>query len=334
MRIRVLELGSNCFQLRGFSVSERGAVVEVWGAKELVRLRTCFDARDSLSQEGMRHAVETVARLLFSSCDSAPLLAVATSAVRAAVNREELIGFMRRRFGFEVRVLSGLEEARLAYVGARVNQPPSSERVAVVDIGGGSTEIAVGDARGLAFCTSARFGALGVLGMSRQALAARLERVLGPGLSKVAELGIERLVFSCGVARALGRSLSASGARDAPETLDVDALRRLLASGALGALGPLAAAVERTWHPTLSVGAEALAWTAARLGFERCELSCHGLREAVAAWFWASRGWSHPSPAVLRALAPLALAKGIEKQGGVRPAPPRAVATGRSAGAA
>jgi len=313
-------LGSNSFQLRGFSISEGGAVVEAWGAKDFVRLSSSLDLGGRLSKDGHQRAVEAVARLLFASRDAAPLLAVATSAVRTAVNRADLLEALRRRFGLEVRVLSGLEEARLAYVGARANQPLSPERIAVIDVGGGSTQMAVGDARGLAFCTSAPLGTLGAIGLSSHALGDRMEAVFGPPLSKVAQLDVNRVVFSCGVARAAAKYLSASGVSGASGSLDVASLGSLASTGSGGAREPFAAGAGAR-HPTLWAGATLLAWIAARLGFLRCDVASQGLREGVALWSWASCGWSHPSSAVMRSLAPVTSASRTEETSGVRQAP-------------
>ena len=71
--------------------------------------------------------------------------AVATAVIRRASNRDEFIAAMREHGGVEVCVLDGEEEARLAFLGAtRTLGRPLPGRVAVVDVGGGSTEIAVG----------------------------------------------------------------------------------------------------------------------------------------------------------------------------------------------
>src|SRR3954447_12374978 len=71
--------------------------------------------------------------------------AVATAVIRSAANRDEFCTAMREHGGVEVSVLDGEEEARLAFLGAtRTLERPPPGRVAVVDVGGGSTEIAIG----------------------------------------------------------------------------------------------------------------------------------------------------------------------------------------------
>ncbi len=86
--------------------------------------------------------------------------AVATAVIRRAANRAEFCAAIREQGGVEVSVLDGEEEARLAFLGAtRTLGRPLPGRVAVVDVGGGSTEIAVGTlGRGVEWSCSLHFG--------------------------------------------------------------------------------------------------------------------------------------------------------------------------------
>jgi exopolyphosphatase/guanosine-5'-triphosphate,3'-diphosphate pyrophosphatase len=72
--------------------------------------------------------------------------AVATAAIRRAANREELVQAVRSACGVEVRILTDLEEARLAFVGAARTLPsPPQGLLGVADVGGGSSELVVGN---------------------------------------------------------------------------------------------------------------------------------------------------------------------------------------------
>lgn len=85
------------------------------------------------------------------------VIAIATSAVRDAINGEAFIAELRERFALNARILTGEEEARLTYVGAVAGRAPSDGTL-VIDIGGGSTEIVVGSGREMAFHTSLQLG--------------------------------------------------------------------------------------------------------------------------------------------------------------------------------
>jgi exopolyphosphatase/guanosine-5'-triphosphate,3'-diphosphate pyrophosphatase len=88
------------------------------------------------------------------------IVAVATAAIRNAPNREELLSAVHRAGGMELEVLSGEEEARLSFVGAtRTLLAPAEGTIAVIDVGGGSSEIAIGEADGkMSWSASFRIG--------------------------------------------------------------------------------------------------------------------------------------------------------------------------------
>src|SRR3954451_20000003 len=88
------------------------------------------------------------------------LKAVATAAIREAGNRDALVASVRSRCGVDVEVLTDGEEARLAFVGAtRALTEPAVGAVAVVDGGGGSSELAIGTVDGgITWSASLRLG--------------------------------------------------------------------------------------------------------------------------------------------------------------------------------
>ena len=78
------------------------------------------------------------------------IVAVATAAIRTAKNRDELVNAVQDAGGMDLSILSGEEEARLSFVGATRTLLDTPEgTVAVIDVGGGSSEIAIGEANGL-----------------------------------------------------------------------------------------------------------------------------------------------------------------------------------------
>ena len=86
--------------------------------------------------------------------------ALATSAVRDAAIGDELRALLRARFGLETRIITGEEEARLTFLGA-TSRRPGSEPTLVIDVGGGSTELVVGEPGAAPFvCASTPAGAV------------------------------------------------------------------------------------------------------------------------------------------------------------------------------
>ena len=105
-------------------------------------------------------AVVAEQHALAEQAGASTIRAVATAVIRRAANRDEFVDAIRDHGGVEVCVLDGEEEARLAFHGAtRTLGRPLPGRVAVVDVGGGSTEIAVGTlAGGVEWSASFAFG--------------------------------------------------------------------------------------------------------------------------------------------------------------------------------
>jgi exopolyphosphatase/guanosine-5'-triphosphate,3'-diphosphate pyrophosphatase len=86
-------------------------------------------------------------------------MAIATSAVRDAVNGEAFIAELRERFNLDAQLLTGEEEANLTYLGATGHRP-ASDSTLVFDIGGGSTELIIGTGKRIGFHTSLQAGTI------------------------------------------------------------------------------------------------------------------------------------------------------------------------------
>lgn len=97
-----------------------------------------------------------------AAAGAGPVAAVGTAAVRRAPDPAPLQALVAETLGVELRVLDGATEGRLAFAGARraVADRPGDEPLAVLDIGGGSTELSVGDREGLRSSWSADVGAI------------------------------------------------------------------------------------------------------------------------------------------------------------------------------
>lgn len=88
------------------------------------------------------------------------IMAIATSAVRDAKNRNEFLEAVKAKTGIEVKVISGEAEAELGITGVLSEYKDSAENILVVDIGGGSTELVYGSLSGIKYSTSINAGAV------------------------------------------------------------------------------------------------------------------------------------------------------------------------------
>lgn len=140
-----IDLGSNSFRLELAKV-EHGQIERVDYLKETVRQGAGLDANRMLSQESMQKGWECLQRFAERLKGIAPqhLRAVATQTLREARNRDEFIAQGAQILGCPIEVISGKEEARLIYQGVSHLLPQSTEMRLVMDIGGRSTELILG----------------------------------------------------------------------------------------------------------------------------------------------------------------------------------------------
>jgi exopolyphosphatase / guanosine-5'-triphosphate,3'-diphosphate pyrophosphatase len=155
-----IDIGSNTTRVL-VAEARAGHLTEVLQRRAFTRLGRGLKAGAAIPREKIEEVAKVVAeqRALAEQVGARALRAVATAAIRGAANRDEVVDAMRGA-GVELSVLDGKEEARLAFLGAtRTLGQPVRGRVAVVDVGGGSSEIAIGTvAHGVEWCSSFRIG--------------------------------------------------------------------------------------------------------------------------------------------------------------------------------
>jgi exopolyphosphatase/guanosine-5'-triphosphate,3'-diphosphate pyrophosphatase len=149
MKLASIDIGTNTVLLLIADVSPAGAVSPLVSEQRIPRLGKGVDAARRLAPESMRRVVDVLSeyRPIIDRHRPDHVTLCATSAVRDAANRGEFVALVKAETGFDVEVLSGDEEARWTYRGA-ISGLPGASRVAVLDIGGGSTELSLGDAHG------------------------------------------------------------------------------------------------------------------------------------------------------------------------------------------
>src|SRR5918911_4360344 len=147
-RLAVVDLGTNTTRLLIADV-EQGQVREVDRRSVVTRLGEGVDSSGRLGEAAMERVLDTVAdyRRAIDRERAQRTVAVATSAVRDASNRDDFLRRLHDELGVEPRTISGDEEARLTFLGATSRRRDGAP-VLVLDIGGGSTEFVAGGAGG------------------------------------------------------------------------------------------------------------------------------------------------------------------------------------------
>lgn len=146
MRIGVLDIGSNAAQLQVVEVYPGAPPLPTHAVKRPTLLAEAFTADGAIDPAGAHRVVAAVREVMEAARGLAidELYAVATSAVRDATNRDELIACIEREAGLRPQFLSGEHEAELVYHAAHQWYGWSAGRLLVLDIGGGSMEIVFG----------------------------------------------------------------------------------------------------------------------------------------------------------------------------------------------
>jgi exopolyphosphatase/guanosine-5'-triphosphate,3'-diphosphate pyrophosphatase len=146
MRLGVLDVGSNTVHFLVVDAHQGGRPLPVFSHKAELHIGDHLEAGNKLSDHGARQLRDFVLEALQIAEDKGEeeMIAFATSALRDAANAEQVLNWIRDETGVNIAVLTGPDEARLTFLAARRWFGWSSGRVLLLDIGGGSLEIAAG----------------------------------------------------------------------------------------------------------------------------------------------------------------------------------------------
>ncbi|MFE5036881.1 Ppx/GppA phosphatase family protein [Streptomyces sp. NPDC056683] len=146
MRLGVLDVGSNTVHLLVVDAHPGARPLPAHSHKAELRLAQLLDGNGAIGPDGIEKLVGVVNGALQAAEDKGveDVLPFATSAVREATNADEVLARVKAETGVELQVLSGAEEARLTFLAVRRWFGWSAGKLLVLDIGGGSLEIAYG----------------------------------------------------------------------------------------------------------------------------------------------------------------------------------------------
>jgi len=157
-RVGVVDLGTNSTRLLVADVEDE-TVTELGRQLTITRLGEGVDARRLLLPTAIARVRNVLAdyRRVVEELGAERTLAFATSAVRDAENGEAFLGEIEWSYGFQTRLLSGAEEAKLTFRGVAAGRDLDADTL-IVDVGGGSTELILGGPEGVGFHDSLDLG--------------------------------------------------------------------------------------------------------------------------------------------------------------------------------
>jgi exopolyphosphatase/guanosine-5'-triphosphate,3'-diphosphate pyrophosphatase len=299
MRLGVIDVGSNTVHLLVVDAYVGAHPLPAWSHKIELRLAEHVDPDGSIDQAGADALVVFTRECLTIAEDKGveDLLAFATSAIRDAPNGEAVLARVREETGIELQVLSGEDESKLTFLAVRRWFGWSSGRLLVVDIGGGSLELAAGidevpDAvlslpLGAGRLTRAALTGDPPRPAQVKAVRKQVRADIARELRDVNKAGVpDRFVGTSKTLRSLARIAGAARSADGPYAVRV--LERRHVTALVPRLAKMTAA-ERAQLPGVSAGrarqmlAGAIVADAAMdlLGIERLDICPWALREGV-----------------------------------------------------
>lgn len=146
MRLGVLDVGSNTVHLLVVDAHPGACPLPAHSHKTELRLAELLDGDGAIGTDGVDRLIAVIHEALQAAEDKGveDVLPFATSAVREASNADDVLARVQQETGVELQVLTGAEEARLTFLAARRWFGWSAGKLLVLDIGGGSLEIAYG----------------------------------------------------------------------------------------------------------------------------------------------------------------------------------------------
>ncbi len=218
--LAALDIGTNSFHLVVARLLDNGYEI-VTREKETVRLGHGGGDMKEMSTDAMDRGISSLRRMQrIAASHGATVRAVATSAVREAENADVFLSRARREAKIDIEVISGLEEARLIHLGVLQAVPAFDQRLLLVDIGGGSTEVLVGERGETLAARSFKLGAVrltdrffpGGTTSSESVSECRsyTRSILATFEREVEDLGFEVAITSSGTAETIARMIHAS----------------------------------------------------------------------------------------------------------------------------
>lgn len=145
--VAAVDLGSNSFHMLIASLEENGSLKVIDKIKEMVRLGAGLNHKQQLNEETQQRALECLGRFSqrLQNIDKKDIRITGTNTLRLAKNAKKFTKRAKKILNHRIDIISGIEEARLVYQGAIYGLAELGDKRLVIDIGGGSTELIIGD---------------------------------------------------------------------------------------------------------------------------------------------------------------------------------------------
>ena len=229
--LAAIDLGTNSFHIIIVKVKEDGTFESLGKEKESVRLGSGTGNYEVITPDAIDRGIKCLKRFKgLADMYDAEIRAVATSALREAKNRDEFLSRASNELGLHIEIISGFEEARLIYFGILQGLPVFDKKILMVDIGGGSTELLVGQRGEIYFAQSFKMGAVRLTEKFLMGdpdrpsdinqCSLHVEGMLGPIKRDIERLKPEIIIGSSGTIQSIAGMIIADKGEQAPRSLN------------------------------------------------------------------------------------------------------------------
>jgi exopolyphosphatase/guanosine-5'-triphosphate,3'-diphosphate pyrophosphatase len=298
--VAFIDIGTNSIRLLLVRINPNGSYLPLTKQKETVRLGDKEFIDKILQPKAIERAVIVCKKFmeLARAYGAEEVLAVATSATRDAGNKVQLLEMIKREANLEVCTISGTEEARLIYLGVSSGLRLGHQKALFIDIGGGSTEISVGDQNQAYFLHSLNLGSIRLTNMflpeeigpiseeQYEQIKTHIRRKAADVIKSLSKFRIDFAIGSSGTIENLARIAFVYLHKTTPESyekLDYDDLKKIIR-----AMSALSLEERRNFPGINSQRADIIIGGAAiietlmeELGLSEIKVSKYGLREGL-----------------------------------------------------
>jgi exopolyphosphatase / guanosine-5'-triphosphate,3'-diphosphate pyrophosphatase len=216
MNLAAIDIGTNSIHMIIVKVTSRQTFEVLVQEKEMVKLGVGVFADRRINETAFEAGIDTITRYvkLADQFGVEEIITAATSATREAKNGREFLDRLIQEVGLIPQLISGKEESRLIFLAVRKAIDLDGKNAMVLDIGGGSTEVVVGNQESIHLKNSLKLGVLRLLDRvgtqgalekdAQESLRQHVRETAREVFAKVSEFNIEKVIGTSGTIRTLG----------------------------------------------------------------------------------------------------------------------------------
>lgn len=162
MKIASIDIGSNTVLLLICNINENNNLETILNEYRMPRIAKGIKKGENISEEKISEFIKVMDEYveIIKKFNCEKVLTTATASLRLAANSNTIINLVEKKYGFKIKVISGEEEAKYSYLGAKTSFQKDKNETVVIDIGGASTEIIYGNDTKIKYSNSFNIGSV------------------------------------------------------------------------------------------------------------------------------------------------------------------------------